>query len=227
MKSNFPLVFRSFVSHKVILIVLLFLTTSVFAQGSLVRIEIDPNDFGVYPGATITFTATGYDADSTVVPLVDPTWTGTGGPLIPNGNRCDLIVTDLGSHFITCSKDGVTGTATFNIMGPLHRIAIKPDTAYLAIGDSVELIAEGYDEFDNRVPLQDVNWSVTSGIITTNPGSSNIIYSTDEEGSSNVTGHYTATYTATDSGNHTVTTRSSLTTSRSTTPKETAATDTR
>jgi len=204
MKSNFPLAFRSFISFKVILIVLLFLTTSVFAQGQLVRIDIQPNDFGIYPGATITFTATGYDADSTVVPLVDPTWTGTGGPLTPNGNRCDLIVTDIGSHFITCSKDSVTGTAIFNIMGPLHRITIKPDTAYLAIGDSVELIANGYDEFDNQVPLQELSWSATGGIITTNPGSSNILYSATGDGSSKPAG-YNATFIAADSGNHTVT----------------------
>jgi hypothetical protein len=205
MKSNFLLIFRSLVFQKAILFVLLSTTTIVLAQGPLVRIDIQPDDFSLYPGPTIIFTATGYNADNTVIPLLDPTWTGTGGPLIPNGNICDLIATDPGTHLIICSKDGIVDTAIVRILGPLQRITITPDTAYLAIGDTVGLNAEGYDEFDNQVPLQDLTWSTTNGIITPNPGSSNIINSAKKQGTSRAPGYYLAIYMGIEPGTHTVT----------------------
>lgn len=175
---------------------LLFPTTIVYGSGTnaselkdsapLTRIEITPNDFSVYPGAQPSFTATGFDIDDNVVPLIDPVWTVSGGPFFTDGNVCNLEATDIGNHTISCTKDGVTGTATFKILGPLHHITITPDTAKLKVDETVELTATGYDEFNNRVSFQNLEWSTTGGLIT------------------NITA-YTILYTATSVGNHSVT----------------------
>ncbi len=174
------------------------------ANGGLVRIEIEPNNFGVFPGPTLTFVATGYDAGDGVVPLVDPTWDGTGGPLTPSGNRCELVATDTGNHSITCSKDGITGTAVFRILGPLHHITVTPPTNHLSIGESVELTAAGYDEHDSQVPLQDLVWSATSGTITPTNGARAARAPAPNGPLVTLLG-YNAVYTATAVGTHTVT----------------------
>ncbi len=166
------------------------LAATVAGAADLARIEIQPDDFSVYPGLRISFTATGYDAGDNQVLLVDPTWSGSGGPLTPNGNSCYLDTTDIGTHSITCSKDGVSGSATFRILGPLHRIDVTPAIAYLEIGESVELTADGFDVHDNPVAITDLQWSATSGTITAGGGK--------------ISG-YTATYTATENGTHTAT----------------------
>ena len=86
-------------------------------RGTLDRIDIDPDGVSIVPGDTLTFTATGYDSDNNIVSLVNPVWDGTGGPLSSNGNTCQILATDTGTHTITCTDADISGTAVLYIVG--------------------------------------------------------------------------------------------------------------
>ena len=175
------------------------LSFSILAQGGLVRIEIVPDNFSILPGYNISFIANGYDENDNIVPLINPDWDGTGGILNPIFNTCNYEATTIGSHWVSCSKDGLIDSAFFNVVGPLNYIVINPDTAELNLNEAVELTATGFDEFNNPVALPGLTWSTTGGTIealTSRNDNSRQLLTPDG---------YKATFTASENGIHTVT----------------------
>ena len=62
---------------------------------------------------------------------------------------------------MSCTQDGVTGTADVNITGDdprLETIAISPASARVRIGDRVDFVATGTDQYGRSWVLQDPAW---------------------------------------------------------------------
>jgi len=131
----------------------------------LTSIVIDPASAEVAVAGDITFTATGKDQYGENFDLSDPVWSISGdgdGSFDPaTGTTTTFTASYPGSGVVSCTQDGVTGTADVNITGDdprLETIAISPASARVRIGDRVDFVATGTDQYGRSWVLQDPAW---------------------------------------------------------------------
>jgi plastocyanin len=116
-------------------------------------------------GVELTVSATGKDQYGDTFPLDDPVWSATGdgaGSFEPgSGLTITFTATYPGEVTVSCVQNGVTGTATIDVTGDdpeLETITISPATAELRVGDELELVATGLDQYGWAFDLTDASW---------------------------------------------------------------------
>jgi hypothetical protein len=130
--------------------------------GGLARIDVAPNPGTVAAGATLQFTATGYNSNGTPVPIT-PTWTGTGGTVsstglyTPNG--------PVGAYSVEAAVGNIKGTAVVNVVaGAVASITVTPAAQTITADDTQQYTAAGKDSAGNPVTVAPV-WSTTGGAV--------------------------------------------------------------
>jgi len=162
--------------------------------GRLVRILVTPRWAILYPGRQQQFAAEGYDRNDQEIPLTNPQWSTTGGgTLIPNGSQCTYTATTIGNYTITCEEPGVQvqGTADIEVIQAppaLSGIVVTPVSATMEVGRIEQFRATGTDQYGDPIALTDPIWT-TSGGGTIVPNGSQCIYT------ATTTGNYTITCT--------------------------------
>ena len=138
------------------------------------------------------FTATGKDQYGNTITIPNPQWsTSGGGTLSPSGSSCTYTATTTGNYTITCKEGGtsIEGSATIEIVTlppELTTIEISPSQSSLHVGDQQQFTATGKDQYGNPVTIPNPQWSTSGGGTLSPSGSS-------------------CTYTATTTGNYTIT----------------------
>ncbi|MDQ6769012.1 MAG: S8 family serine peptidase [Gemmatimonadota bacterium] len=130
--------------------------------GALATITVTPSSLSVFVGGQQQFTATGKDANGTVV-AVTPTWSVStnGGAITVDG--LFSAGTLAGTYTVTASNGSVKGTATVTVKaGALATIAVTPNPANVAARATQTFTAVGRDGYNNIVSFAPA-WSVTGG----------------------------------------------------------------
>jgi hypothetical protein len=114
-------------------------------------------------GTNVQFTATGYDANNSVVGIT-PTWSiaGGGGTAITQAGVFTAGTTPV-TNTVTATAGGVSGTATaIVIAGPAATIAVTPTPVTLASATNQQFTAVVKDASGNTLSVTP-NWSVAAG----------------------------------------------------------------
>jgi len=111
-------------------------------------------------GNTIQFEAVGKDQYGRSISIT-PSWSVSGGIGYVDVNGL-FTATKPGKGAIFASFNGFTGLMDITVTtGTVKSIKIKPDMIFLNPRTKVTLIAIGYDSYENVVPIDNVQWSVS------------------------------------------------------------------
>ncbi len=137
----------------------------------LTTISIDPAAVEVQNGDQQNFAATGADQYGGSYALVNPNWSLSGecnGTLNPASGSptTGFTASSPGSCVLSCSDNGVTGSASITVTGDppqLANISILPSIGELDVGQQVLLTASGTDQYGADFPLTSLIWSKDGG----------------------------------------------------------------
>jgi len=146
-------------------------------------------------GATVQFTAQGFDAAGGTISGLSFTWTSSDPAVATVDPATGLATaTGHGSTTITATTSGVSGTATLtvNLTGGVTTVTVLPASATLTtVGATQQFTAEVRDGSGTLLPGVPVSWSGADTLVATiDPVS----------GLATATGHGSSTITATASG---------------------------
>ena len=159
--------------------------SSVAHSGPLSSVTISPRDTNLTAGQSQVFVAQGIDDLHNLNTSWAPSWSLSApiGTLAPNGFSVTLLATVSGIADLTCHDvgTGVNDSVTVQVaVGILARINISSPAYPLVIreGESIALVATGYDSSDNIVGIADAAWyTTTSGHMESPAKGSNANYS--------------------------------------------------
>jgi hypothetical protein len=141
----------------------------VVLGGVLSLITISPDSLDIAIGSIDSFEVEGWDADSNAADVGNLTWSVIGGIGVIDSDGV-FTAQNVGSGRIAVTSDinGVTDTnQVVNVLaGALEIIIVTPDTASLAVSESVNFIASGFDNNFEPMPMGDLTWEVIGGIGT-------------------------------------------------------------
>jgi plastocyanin len=162
----------------------------------LTSIVIDPASVEVDVDGQVSFTAAGKDQYGEDFALTDPTWDVSGdgdGTFDPGaGTTTVFTATYPGTCVVSCTQGEVTGTADVGILGDdpqLEAIAISPASAQLRIGDEIEFVATGTDQYGRSWELEDPAWRTEGdgdGTFDPADGSATTTFTATAEGTTQV-----------------------------------------
>ncbi len=139
-------------------------------QGPLVTITVSPNPATVTVGMTRTFTAAGVDQHSNPVPIT-PAWTTNGGTIGASGVFTAQTGVATG-RLVTATQDGISGTATVNLVVGIPTtitLQVTPATLIVNSNQTSSITATVVDLYGNRVPNVSLNGNLsppTLGTVT-------------------------------------------------------------
>jgi hypothetical protein len=159
-------------------------------SGQLTRVDVTPSNVTVRVGEQAQFNRTGYDANGNQVPT-SGTWSATGGTITQGGNYTAGSTAGDYNVTFTDTASGIQGSAIVHITpGALTTIHVEPGDVWLQHGGTQAFTATGYDANNNQVPITNPQWTTTGGGTLSPSGAS-------------------CTYTATSTGDHTITCKQS------------------
>ena len=144
-------------------------TTSLLeiVPGQLASIEITPDSVDITTDDYVSFVAIGYDIGSNPTSFGNLTWDVLNGvgEVNQSGYFSPLTVGTERVH-VSSSVGGVADTNSAIVIsaGILDRLVITPNDSTIEIGDSVQFIAEGYDQMFNPAAMGTLTWSVNGSI---------------------------------------------------------------
>ncbi len=141
-------------------------------SGPVSSMAIDPDEAEIESGLTCVFNVTAYDSNGLENWTWSPVWTVEGGEgtMESSGFSATLSTASTGTLYVRC-EDPVTGVYALAevtvIAGLLDHIVVTPaGPLTVREGQSVSLVAVGYDSGDNVVPLSSPAWFTdTSGTV--------------------------------------------------------------
>ncbi len=156
---------------------------------ALERITVLPDSIVIGPGASVHFSAYGFDQMGTRKEF-DPVWSASGGVIDSTGRF--TADSSEGAVTITVKDAASPASATAHVLisaeaHVLAKIVVSPDSVRLKPGEMHTFEAKGYDQFDMKMVIMP-QWSTTGGIID-NHG---IFTAPDEAGTFTITAKDTA-----------------------------------
>ncbi|MEE9341869.1 MAG: hypothetical protein V3V21_09475 [Thermoplasmata archaeon] len=145
-------------------------TEGITGSADLSVLPGDPYDMTITP-ANITlsvddqqlYEAEVWDVYGNLIPDPDVEWSvHEGCASFENG----LLTAGpwAGYGIVTAKSGGATADAELYVTpGPLHHVEVDPPGATVRVGDSVFFMAQGYDEYGNRIGDLSYVWEVTEG----------------------------------------------------------------
>ncbi|MBI4999910.1 MAG: DUF11 domain-containing protein [Euryarchaeota archaeon] len=134
--------------------------------GALHHIIVSPGPVNVTVGASQPFTAVAYDQYGNVIAGVAFAWGANVGAIDASGVL--TARTTPGAGIVTASNGTVGGNANVNIVaGPLHHIAVGPDTANVIVNGLLQFVATAYDVYNNTLTGIGFAWGTDVGTIST------------------------------------------------------------
>jgi len=121
-------------------------------------------DVNITAGDSVQFEAVGSDSESRSI-SINALWSVSGG--IGNMDVNGLFTaTKPGSGTVIATSGGFSSQIEINVTpGSLKSIKIKPEIMFLNPGMKSLVSVVGYDSYENVVPLDDVQWSVSGSSV--------------------------------------------------------------
>ena len=167
------------------------LLISTAPTGSLSSIRINPREVFINGGSSINLTAKGFDEYFNPVSILAGSLIWSCDPSIGSITQNGVFTAafDTISGFVYAQVDNIRDSIVVHLT-TISQIILSPDPVILQPGQSQQMTATAYDNYNNIIALQqsDFQWSVTAGLgtITTggyftasNTGSGQIIASID------------------------------------------------
>jgi uncharacterized protein YjdB len=149
---------------------------------AVARVRVQPDSAYLNAGERVDLSAVATDAQGVALTGRVVVWsTANAGVATVSANGVVMAVGE-GSVVIRATVDGVTGSATIHVRAPapptptaVARVRIQPDSAYLNVGERIDLSAVALDERGNALTGRVVVWSPanagiatvsTSGVVT-------------------------------------------------------------
>lgn len=167
------------------------LLVSTAPTGPLSSIRINPREVFINGGSSINLTAKGFDEYFNPVSILPGSLIWSCDPSIGSITQNGVFTAafDTISGFIYAQVDNIRDSIIVHLT-TISQIILSPDPVILQPGQSQQMTATAYDNYNNIIALQqsDFQWSVTAGLgtITTggyftasNTGSGQIIASND------------------------------------------------
>lgn len=167
------------------------LLVSTAPTGSLSSIRINPREVFINGGSSINLTAKGFDEYFNPVSILPGSLSWSCDPSIGSINQNGVFTAafDTVSGFIYAQVDNIRDSIVVHLT-TISQIILSPDPVILQPGQSQQMTATAYDNYNNIIALQqsDFQWSATMGLgsITTggyftasNTGNGQIIASID------------------------------------------------
>jgi len=180
------------------------------ASDTVAKVSISPGNVKIQETARLQFTAQAYDASGNKLTDVDFVWSvedADAGSITEAGLFTASSVPDKYSDVVKVVADTVEDYATVTVIdsdnvNDLERVVVTPARATVESGDTVELLARGYD--DNNVVLDNMSFTWTK------EGDDNTITETTTNDScvftaGDTNGTYTITATEQDASDNDVT----------------------
>ncbi|MFH1562637.1 MAG: hypothetical protein ABIF11_04355 [Nitrospirota bacterium] len=160
--------------------------------GSLDHIKINPATATIEVSKTMEFTGQGCDRYDNPIPDLIFNWVIDNiGTITSQVSEKTLFTAGITPCIGTISAwiGTVTGTAMLKIIpGALNEIKITPATGTLAIGETMEFHAQGYDKYTNPIPDLIYIWfTINMGNLSPTIGSSTLLTATTSIGSGIIT----------------------------------------
>lgn len=139
-------------------------------------IIITPQQYNLYMGDSIKFTAKALDANGKLMDSKLSWTTTTGGLVKQNGTFIGALP---GTYSIYASAGSVKGIATVVVKEKPHlnKIVVTPATANIKTGEKLQLIASSFDQMNNEFVVA-IKWEVVEGANITATG----LFSSSEPG---------------------------------------------
>jgi uncharacterized protein YjdB len=146
------------------------------------RVRVQPDSAFLNVGARVDLSAVALDAQGVALTGRVVVWSTANAGIATVSPSGVVTAVGEGSVLIRATVDGVTGSATIHVRAPapptpvvVARVRIQPDSAYLNVGERVDLSAVAMDERGNALTGRVVVWSSanagvatvsTSGVVT-------------------------------------------------------------
>ncbi|MEW5742707.1 MAG: right-handed parallel beta-helix repeat-containing protein [Myxococcota bacterium] len=138
--------------------------------GALSQLTISPSTVTLQAGGTAAFSAAGRDGSGNPV-AVTPTWSvvSGGGAITSAGVFTAGSTTGTFANTVRAEANGLTAFATVTVTaGALVRIDVTPASVQLLPGGTQQFSAQGFDAFNNQVPVSPT-WSALPAAGTVTP----------------------------------------------------------
>ena len=168
-----------------------FLLVSTAPTGPLTHIRVKPKEIFAIGGTDVTLTASGFDQYYNPVGLTPGSLMWSCNPSIGSITQNGIFTAafDTVSGYIYASVGNIKDSALVHLT-KISQILLEPNPVILQIGQSQQITATAFDNYNNIIQLQqtDFLWSVTGGLGTitlngyltaTNTGSGEIIAEID------------------------------------------------
>jgi len=143
-------------------------TTSLeVVPGRLANLAISPDSVEITADMTALFSAVGTDADGNLADRGSLAWMVVGDyGIIDLTGLFTPDKTGLAQIVVSSSFDNVSDTNRAVVIqsGILNRLVIEPNTASLAVNDTVNFVTSGFDAKSNATDAGILNWEVIGGI---------------------------------------------------------------
>lgn len=114
-------------------------------------------------GETVTFGAQGFDQNGNPI---DSTynWRVSGGGTIDE-TGVFTATTNGGPFTITAESESISGSAVVNVTAQpvLDQIVVSSPTGSVAVGNTMQFTAEGFDQFGGSIAIPSLSWRVSGG----------------------------------------------------------------
>ncbi len=149
------------------------LLVSTAPTAALASIRINPREIYINGGKSITLTAKGYDEFFNPVSIPSGSLVWSCDPLIGSITQNGKFTAsfDTVSGFVFAEADNIRDSVIVHLT-KISQIILKPDPVILQPGQSQQMTATAYDNYNNIISLQqnDFQWSVTNNLGTITSG---------------------------------------------------------
>ncbi len=133
--------------------------------GALAQIVVSPASATLSADSSLTFTASGYDADGNAITVVLPVWSVSGGiGAIDASGKFDAQKVGSGGVIAKSALGTASDTAEVTVtMGAVKTVAITPSGGIASPGDTVQFDLTAFDKDGNATPIARpaVAWTTT------------------------------------------------------------------
>lgn len=134
---------------------------------AVASILLSPATAQLMVGESRQMTATLLDRNGAVLTDRDLEW-ATSNPLVATVSPSGLVAaTGAGAATITVTSEGVTASATFNVLEPVASITISPSAAQLDVGQAQQFTATPRDRFGVALSGRAITWTSSATVVAT------------------------------------------------------------
>jgi len=151
-------------------------SATIMVEVPVASVDVTPVTDSVFPGLTVTLTATPRDAGGNPLTGRAVTWATDNGS-VATVDAASGVVTGVsaGMATITATAEGQTGAATITVQLPVASVDVTPLAASVRVGLTVTLTATPRDAGGNPLTGRTVTWASDNGSVATVDAASGVV----------------------------------------------------